>query len=115
MRKYANVLVDGDSMEPTYSSGDWLMAKWGGFGLRSKWWQLGSRVKVGDVIVIEREEQPGIFYVKRISEINPAEYKVFVLSDNESGTDSRTWGWLPGFYMKAKVVSRVKKAKQKKS
>ena len=89
------------------------MAKWGSFGLRSQWWQLGSRVKVGDAVVIERAEQPGIFYVKRISEINGEEYKVYVLSDNEAGTDSRTWGWLPGFYVKAKVVSRVKKGKKK--
>jgi phage repressor protein C with HTH and peptisase S24 domain len=113
MRKHATVLVEGDSMEPTYSDGDWLMARWDSYGLRTTWWQLGNRVKVDDVVVIERAEQPGIFYVKRISEINSEEYKVFVRSDNQAGTDSRTWGWLPGFYIKAKVVSRVRKSKKK--
>ena len=61
--KYASMVLDGDSMEPTYRSGDWLMGRWAKYSLTG--W---NRIKVGDVVVIERDEQPGIFYVKRVSE-----------------------------------------------
>jgi hypothetical protein len=72
---------------------------------------------VGDAVVLERAEQPGIFYIKRISEIDETadKYpKIYVLSDNPDGSDSRTWGWLPLHYVKARVEFRVKKKKIKR-
>ena len=121
MRKYATVIVEGDSMEPTYSSGDWLMAKWSGFGLRYSTPKireaigafLGRRLSIGEVAVIERPEYPGIYYVKRLSEIREDTHQIYVLSDNPDGNDSRQWGWLPASSIQAKVVSRVRKAKKK--
>jgi hypothetical protein len=70
---------------------------------------------VGDAVVLERAEQPGIMYVKRISEIQIAgtdHPKIFVTSDNPDGTDSRTWGWLPLHYVKARIEFRVRKGKK---
>lgn len=111
-------------MLPTYASGDWLMAKWDGFVLKSEGSSigdllrnllgliLGDRVKVGDVVVIERLEQPGIFYIKRITAVKPADFQIFVSSDNPEGTDSRQWGWLPVVSVRAKVTSRVRRAKK---
>jgi signal peptidase I len=107
MAKYASMIIEGDSMEPTYSAGDWLMGRWAKYKLTGL-----NRIKSGDVVVIERDEQPGIFYVKRISEVRksgdgaPA---VYLLSDNSAGTDSRSWGWLPITNVRAKIVFRMKR------
>lgn len=112
MAKHASMIIEGDSMEPTYSAGDWLMGRWADYKLTGL-----NRIKVGDVIVIEREEQPGIFYVKRISETRTSGGHmptIFVRSDNEAGTDSRTWGWLPITAVRAKILFRMKKAKRAK-
>jgi hypothetical protein len=71
-----------------------------------------NRIKAGDVVVIERDEQPGIFYVKRISETRASGGHmptIFVLSDNHAGTDSRQWGWLPVSSVRAKIQFRMKK------
>lgn len=115
-KRYSTVLVEGDSMLPTYSPGDWLMAKWGKYALRSSGFSLGNlfgdRVTVGDVAVIERPEYPGIFYIKRITEVRHESNQIFVSSDNPEGTDSRQWGWLPVVSVQAKIVSRVKKGKK---
>jgi signal peptidase I len=107
MAKYASMLVEGDSMAPTYSAGDWLMGRWADYKLSGF-----NRVKVGDVVVIERDEQPGIFYVKRIGDVRSAEgdlSTLFLLSDNSAGTDSRQWGWLPVANVRAKILFRMKK------
>ena len=102
-------------MLPTYSPGDWLMAKWGDHALKSSGFSLGNlfgdRVTVGDVVVIERPEYPGIFYVKRITEVKQESDQIFVSSDNPEGTDSRQWGWLPVVSVQAKVLSRVRRGK----
>jgi signal peptidase I len=119
MSRYSTVLVEGESMQPTYSPGDWLMARWGAFALKSPRKSplqiignlIGARVDVGDVVVIERPEQPGIFYVKRITEIKVDTNQIFVSSDNPAGTDSRQWGWLPVQSVRARVSSRVRKAR----
>jgi len=90
MAKHASMIVEGDSMEPTYSAGDWLMGRWATYKLSGL-----NRIKAGDVVVIERDEQPGIFYVKRISETRASDGHmptIFVLSDNEAGTDSSCAG-----------------------
>ncbi len=107
MAKHASMIVEGDSMEPTYSAGDWLMGRWATYKLSGL-----NRIKAGDVVVIERDEQPGIFYVKRISETRASGGHmptIFVLSDNEAGTDSRHWGWLPVTSVRAKIQFRMKK------
>jgi phage repressor protein C with HTH and peptisase S24 domain len=120
-RKYSTVLVEGNSMLPTYSPGDWLMAHWGDYALRDSGKSLkgilgnllGDRVSVGDVVVVERPEYPGIFYIKRISEVREESNQIFVLSDNAEGSDSREWGWLPALSVKAKILSRVRRATKK--
>lgn len=97
------VKVEGASMEPTYKDGDWLLVNF----------TSSKRLpKQGEVVVIEREEQPGIFYIKRISDVRAStghETTIFVLSDNSAGTDSRTWGWLPASAILGKVLLRVKR------
>ena len=117
MAKYASVRVEGNSMAPTYNDGDWLMARWADFSiarnpLAKLLHRLLSSLAVGDVVVIEREEQPGIFYVKRIADVREPECElpmIYILSDNEEGTDSRTWGWIPANEIIGVVLFRYKK------
>jgi signal peptidase I len=107
MAKYASMVIEGDSMEPTYSAGDWLMGRWADYKLTG--W---NKVSVGDVVVIERDEQPGIFYVKRISQIKGIESNapaIYLLSNNVAGTDSRQWGWLNISCVRAKIQFRMKR------
>ena len=92
------------------------MARWGDYAV-SGFSLFRNKVRIGDAVVLERAEQPGIFYIKRISDLDVTadKYpKIYVLSDNPDGTDSRTWGWLPLHYVKARVEFRVKKKKVKR-
>lgn len=119
-KRFSTVLVEGESMLPTYAPGDWLMANWGNYALKSKSFSpltllgnfFGDRVTTGDVVVIERPEYPGIFYVKRITEVRHESHQIFLSSDNPAGTDSREWGWLPVVSVQAKILSRVRKSKK---
>jgi phage repressor protein C with HTH and peptisase S24 domain len=100
------VIVDGTSMQPTYNPLDWLLVHYGFFGRKLLF------LRLGDVVVIERETQPGIFYVKRIAEISidkDGKKSYYVLSDNEAGTDSRKWGFLSEDEIIGNVISRVKR------
>ena len=97
------VKVEGASMEPTYREGDWLLIN---FSSKRK------LPKAGSVVVIEREEQPGIFYIKRISEVRAStghQATIYVLSDNSAGTDSRTWGWLPKSSIVGRALFRIRR------
>ena len=107
---FGRVIVEGTSMQPTYNPLDWLFVHYGFFGKKYLF------LRLGDVVVIERETQPGIFYVKRIAEIaidNSGEKKgkksYYVLSDNEAGSDSRKWGLLSEAEIIGKVVTRIKR------
>ena len=104
---FGRVIVEGTSMQPTYNPLDWLLVHYGFFGKKYLF------LRLGDVVVIERERQPGIFYVKRIAEIkldHTGQESYYVRSDNESGTDSRTWGYLSSDEIKGCVVTRIKKS-----
>ena len=95
------VKVEGDSMEPTFHEGDWILCTFARKGAKS-----------GAIVVIEREEQPGIFYLKRVKEVrgsNGHEKTIFLLSDNPNGVDSRKWGWLPESSIIGQVMFRVRK------
>lgn len=80
-------------MAPTYKDGDWLLVLW--------MQELPCRAALGSIAVIEREERPGIFLIKRIQKSHAGNY--WVEGDNSDSTDSRTWGWItPG-----EIVGRV--------
>jgi phage repressor protein C with HTH and peptisase S24 domain len=103
---FGRVIVDGTSMQPTYNPLDWLLVHYGFFGKKLLF------LRLGDVVIIERETQPGIFYVKRIAEIaidKASKKSYYVLSDNEAGTDSRKWGFLSEDEIIGNVISRVKR------
>jgi phage repressor protein C with HTH and peptisase S24 domain len=103
---FGRVIVEGTSMQPTYNPLDWLLVHYGFFGKKYLF------LRLGDVVVVERETQPGIFYIKRIAEIaidKNGSKIYYVLSDNEAGTDSRKWGFLSEAEIIGNVVTRIKK------
>ena len=90
-------------MSPTYKDGDWLLVSWFPAGLTSA---LGDRI-LGKVVVVEREERPGIFLIKRLQKSHGGIY--WVQGDNDESTDSRIWGWIPGNEVVGVVRMRIKK------
>ena len=105
MRLFSTVKVDGLSMAPTFIPGDVLYVRW-----FSRKGAKASSLKVGEIVILERDEQPGVFYIKRINQI--AAEGIWFKSENPKGTDSNTWGWVPPHAVKAKHLFRVKKAKR---
>lgn len=96
--RWGSVAVAGDSMAPTYISGDWLMIRWGG------------GYKTGQIVVVEREDRPGVFLIKRLVRIEDG--KFWVEGDNKtSSTDSRQWGAISSGEILGKVLFRFRKSR----
>ena len=93
-------------MLPVYREGDRLFVSWldSAPGLEA----VGNSL-VSKVVVVEREERPGIFLVKRVQKFHAGNY--WVQGDSEESTDSRTWGWIPGNQIVGIVKLRIKKDK----
>jgi signal peptidase I len=95
-------------MAPTYQRGDWLLVRRFVSGQKGK-------VQVGEVLLIEREEQPGILFIKRLTGIrgdSPNRHypTYWVEGDNKAlSQDSRTWGALVGEEIVGKVLFRCKR------
>jgi phage repressor protein C with HTH and peptisase S24 domain len=92
-------------MSPTYLDGDWLLVSWFPAGLTPP---VGDRI-LGKVVVVEREERPGIFLVKRLQKSHGGNY--WVQGDNDESTDSRTWGWIPANEVVGVVLFRFKRSR----
>jgi phage repressor protein C with HTH and peptisase S24 domain len=105
VRLFGTVEVDGLSMAPTFIPGDQLYVRW-----YSRKGAKASALAAGNIVILERDEQPGVFYIKRITQI--AAEGIWVQSDNPKGTDSTKWGWLPPHTVKAKYLFRTRKAKR---
>jgi signal peptidase I len=103
--KFGTVKVSGSSMAPTYRDGDWLLVSWFPAGLTPL---VGDRI-LGKVVVVERDERPGIFLVKRLQKSHGGIY--WVQGDNSESTDSRTWGWIPANEVVGVVLFRYKRSR----
>ena len=80
--------VAGPSMESTLTAGDWIVAR------------ADGRAAVGDVVVLEHPQRPGMLIVKRVARVDDDGF--WVLGDNPgASTDSRQFGAAPD------VVGRV--------
>ncbi len=99
MSKFGIVKVDGESMAPTYHHGDHLFILW--------MQEAPHRVPLGSIAVIEREERPGIFLIKRIQKVHAGNY--WAEGDNKDSTDSRTWGWITPSEIVGRVICRYRK------
>lgn len=86
--------IEGNSMFPTFKSGD--------IALVYKFSYFLSRPKIGDVIVLKKKK----FIIKRIAKIN--DDKVFVIGDNiNESTDSRNFGWVNKKEIIGKVILKI--------
>jgi nickel-type superoxide dismutase maturation protease len=103
MSKFGTVKVSGSSMAPTFKDGDWLLVSWFPAGLTPL---VGERI-LGKVVVVEREERPGIFLVKRLQKSHGGNF--WVEGDNDESTDSRTWGWIPANEVVGVVLLRYRR------
>ena len=106
MSKFGTVKVAGQSMLPAYRDGDWLLVSWldSAPGLEA----VGNSL-IRKVVVIEREERPGIYLVKRVQKFHAGNY--WVQGDNEESTDSRTWGWIAPSEIVGCVLFRYRRNK----
>ena len=101
------VVIEGDSMAPTFIRGDWLLVRY----LRPS---IAPRVKAGEVVLVERTDQPGPLLIKRLKDIrgdSPNRHypTYWVEGDNkELSQDSRAWGALSGDEIVGKVLFRIK-------
>ena len=85
------VVVAGDSMLPTYASGDWLVVT------------RNRRIAPGQVVVIERESRPGILLIKRVLRAEGKRW--WVEGDNVlASDDSRSFGAIDA----AEIVGRIR-------
>ena len=106
MSKFGTVKVVGGSMLPTYREGDWLFVSWldSAPGLEA----VGNSL-VSKVVVIEREERPGIFLIKRVQKFHAGNF--WVQGENEESADSRSWGWIPANEVVGVVLFRYKRGR----
>ena len=102
LSRYGTVAVSGASMAPTLNDGDWVVVKWK---------PRRKKLEVGNIVVIERDDQPGIQYIKRITKIEKKRF--WVEGDNtEPSIDSRSWGFLTRKEIIGKYLFRYWKSKK---
>ena len=89
-----SVIVEGASMEPTYRNGSRLLVRWA----------IPNKPTVGKIYCVERDDQPGVIYIKRLQKSH-GELHWFE-GDNPTSQGSRTWGWLPSHCIRGKVLFR---------
>ena len=104
MSKFGTVKVTGQSMLPAYRDGDWLLVSWLDAVPDSE--TTGNSL-ISKVVVIEREERPGIFLIKRVQKFHAGNF--WVQGENEESTDSRSWGWIPANEVVGVVLFRYKR------
>ena len=90
-------------MGPTFNDVVWWLVSCLECGLAPL---VGGRI-LSKVVVLEREERPGIFLIKRLQKSHGGIY--WVQGDNDESTDSRTWGWIPGNEIVGVVLFRYRK------
>lgn len=89
-------------MAPTYHDGDVVLVRW---------FEGKPRLQLLDVVVVERDEMPGVYFIKRIQKIHGD--GIWVEGDNreasERMSDSRKWGYLGRHEIRARVIRRLKR------
>ena len=97
------VRVAGQSMLPTYRDGDLLLVRW--------FEEVRKDLPLTSVVVIERDEMPGVFFIKRIQKAHGSAY--WVEGDNRDPevesriNDSRTWGYIGAHEVRGRVLFRI--------
>jgi nickel-type superoxide dismutase maturation protease len=86
--------VNGESMQPRLRAGALVLARA---------IDPHTRLRVGDVVVAQRPDRPGLEIIKRIRAID-AQGKVFLVGDNPArSTESVDFGWVARDQILARV------------
>jgi len=107
MLRFQTVVVSGNSMTPSFNSGDWLLFR----SLRNQNHPGFQQALVGHVVLVQRESKAGkdFLQIKRVTKVSKS--GLWVEGDNQKESiDSRTWGYLKPHEVKAIFVLRFKKA-----
>lgn len=97
--------VSGESMAPYLRDGSLILLYW--FDARR------TDLRLGTVVLIEREVMPGVIFVKRIQKSHGGAY--WVEGDNrdplveERMNDSRTWGYIRADEIRGRVLIRLRR------
>ena len=99
----SRVVVEGNSMSPSYNQGDWLIIR-----------RLSGqehRLKIGKLYLISDPSRTGVKLLKRLTQtrIEHGVIRFWVEGDNPESTDSRSWGWLEARQIVGKVLLRYKR------
>jgi len=92
--------VSGDSMAPTYRDGDLIWVR--------IFASVPNEIRLGTVVLIERDAQPGVLYVKRVQRAHGGAF--WVEGDNPDPdaltriSDSRRWGYIPAHEIKGRAL-----------
>jgi phage repressor protein C with HTH and peptisase S24 domain len=90
-------------MAPTYRHGDLLLVRW--------FDSAPIDLPLLTVALIERDEMPGIFFIKRVQKSHGGAY--WVEGDNRDPNveprvnDSRSWGYLAAHEIRGRVLLRL--------
>ena len=116
--RFGPIKVQGSSMAPAFTSGDWLMACW----FSKPIGQPLLKKLIGKPVLVRRgshlENDLDILQLKRLVRIEKSvtgqfEHQYWVEGDNrQASTDSRTWGYLVQAEIKAVIIFRYHKAKR---
>jgi nickel-type superoxide dismutase maturation protease len=91
---YGVAVVAGSSMVPALHHGDCVVLR------------RGSRVRVGDVVVVRRPDRPDLVVVKRVREVL-SDGRLWLAGDNPSASDdSRVFGAVEPDAVEGRVVVR---------
>jgi phage repressor protein C with HTH and peptisase S24 domain len=105
LAQYRLATVSGDSMAPTYKSGDQVIVK--------IFSESSRDISINDVVLIERDVMPGIFFIKRITNKEGDSY--WVEGDNTDPevltrmNDSRVWGVIKRAEIKGRLLFQRKR------
>ena len=99
----SRVVVEGNSMSPTYNQGDWLLVR--------RFSGQEHRLIIGKLYLISDPIRPGVKLSKRLTQtrIEHGVARYWVEGDNPQSTDSRNWGWLESSQILGQVLLRYKK------
>jgi len=90
--------ISGDSMAPTYRDSEVIWVR--------LFDSIPHEIRLGTVVLIERDEQPGILYIKRVQRSHGNSY--WVEGDNQDLSarmqDSRTWGYIQAHEIRGRAI-----------
>jgi nickel-type superoxide dismutase maturation protease len=91
------IKIAGNSLEPRYNQGDYLIITNISFLMR--------RIRPGDIVVFKHPVYGTM--VKQIQDVDPLSGELFVIGTHPESTDSRHFGPIPPGWLNGKVLWHI--------